>query len=177
MILYDPVLFFQAASLVVPYLLVRYPSKSKNFNVGSEEKLKNSTPNFYESAIERITGNIGNDLVQEYLKKDDFEKKKEDIGAKLDIDVNNISKMKIPDLKAFLSSHGLRKGGSKPSLITRVQNYIESLAIKGDDPLSDSSSCSSVAEDDAELETADPKVMISETPVSKGKYSLELQPN
>ena len=77
--------------------------------------------NFYGSALEKITGELGNDLVEEFIKKDALARKNFEIGVKMDIDIYNINKMTIPQLKDFLSSHGLKKGGTKPILITRVK--------------------------------------------------------
>ena len=83
--------------------------------------------------------------------------------------------MKISELKAFLSSQGLKKGGTKPILIKRVMNHIENLALKGDDNDNDSISCSSEGstEQEAEVETemeAETKTVAIEEPVANGKF-------
>ena len=154
---------FQVASLVVPYLFVRHPSKRRNINAVSEKaqakvetlasalknevtteetteavettkeaskeetetaKVDGDVTKLDVSAVERIAFELGNDLVQEFLKQDTLATKKYEIGLKLDINIHEINRMKIPELKDFLSSQGLIKGGSKPTLIARVDKHL-----------------------------------------------------
>ena len=99
-------------------------SKEASAEEAETAKAEGDVTKIDTSAMERIAFELGNDLVQEFLKQDILATKKYEIGLKLDIDTLEINKMKVPELKAFLSSHGLKKGGSKPSLIARVDKYI-----------------------------------------------------
>merc|ERR1711956_59314 len=55
------------------------------------------------------------------------------IGTKMaDIDIENVDKLKVAELRALLSSHELDTKGTKPILVARLKSYLESLPPKGE---------------------------------------------
>merc|ERR1712204_14819 len=53
------------------------------------------------------------------------------IGTKMaDIDIENVDKLKVAELRALLSSHELDTKGTKPILVARLKSYLESLPPK-----------------------------------------------
>jgi len=48
-----------------------------------------------------------------------------------DIDIENVDKLKVAELRALLSSHDLDTKGTKPILVTRLKSYLESLPAGG----------------------------------------------
>ena len=49
----------------------------------------------------------------------------------MDIDIENVDKLKVAELRALLSSHELDTKGTKPILVARLKSYLESLPQDG----------------------------------------------
>ena len=76
-----------------------------------------------------------------------------------DIDIENVDKLKVAELRALLSSHELDTKGTKPILVARLKSYLESLPPKGE---GESSPAKPVAK----------PVETEETPDDEGKFFL-----
>ena len=48
----------------------------------------------------------------------------------MDIEIANVDKLKVAELRALLSSHELDTKGTKPILVARLTSYLESLPPK-----------------------------------------------
>merc|ERR1712008_152827 len=52
------------------------------------------------------------------------------LNIKMDIEIANVDKLKVAELRALLSSHELDTKGTKPILVARLTSYLESLPPK-----------------------------------------------
>ena len=71
----------------------------------------------------------------------------------MDIEIANVDKLKVAELRALLSSHELDTKGTKPILVARLTSYLESLPPK--DPNAPVVEAVAVAAPEADEETAE----------------------
>ena len=71
-----------------------------------------------------------------------------------DIDIENVDKLKVAELRALLSSHDLDTKGTKPILVTRLKSYLESLPAGGGESKAAESSPTKADADSEEKEEA-----------------------
>merc|ERR1711956_66044 len=75
------------------------------------------------------------------------------LNIKMDIEIANVDKLKVAELRALLSSHELDTKGTKPILVARLTSYLESLPPK--DPNAPVVEAVAVAAPEADEETAE----------------------
>ena len=93
-------------------------------------------------------------------RKDDFVSKKFDEKIKMDIEIDNVDKLKVTELRALLSSHELDTKGTKPILVARLTSYLESLEKMAD------SNCPEMNEEsNAEVQSPDVQDNVPSEPV------------
>ncbi len=71
----------------------------------------------------------------------------------MDIEIANVDKLKVAELRALLSSHELDTKGTKPILVARLTSYLESLPPK--DPNAPVVEAKAAAAPEADEETAE----------------------
>merc|ERR1712039_327217 len=88
-----------------------------------------------------------------------------------DIDIENVDKLKVAELRALLSSHDLDTKGTKPILVTRLKSYLESLPAGGGE--SSPVKADAEAEDEPMEEEAPAKVATPAKPSPKKEVTKE----
>ena len=76
----------------------------------------------------------------------------------MDIEIANVDKLKVAELRALLSSHELDTKGTKPILVARLTSYLESLPPK--DPNAPVVEAVAVVAPEADEETPDAEGML-----------------